>query len=136
VASPGRRAFPEIKREGPLTLSREAADARALDACTRDDRLRLIGEAVVSSSPAVPETLTERVVAIGAIRAGSAEGEVMFEGIVDAGRTMRFARPRIWIRLGAAANVDVTVNGARATDLPGGTVDLIATRAGIAPQTA
>jgi hypothetical protein len=70
------------------------------------------------------------------IHAGSADGEVLFEGILENGRTVRFARDRIWIRLGAAANVDVSVNGKRAGDLPGGTVDLVATKAGIAPQTA
>jgi hypothetical protein len=68
------------------------------------------------------------------IRVGSADGEVLFEGILDSGRTVRLTRSRIWIRLGAAANVDVSVNGKRARGLPGGTVDLLATRTGIAPQ--
>jgi len=70
------------------------------------------------------------------IRAGSADGEVLFEGILESGRTLRLKRNRLWLRLGAAANVDVSVNGKRARDLPGGTVDLLATRTGVAPSTA
>jgi len=66
------------------------------------------------------------------VRADSATGKVLYEGIVDSGRTIRLTGSRLWVRLGAAANVNVTVNGKPARRLPGGTVDLVATRTGVA----
>jgi hypothetical protein len=59
------------------------------------------------------------------VRAGSAAGEILFGGILKQDRSLDFARPRLWLRLGAASNVDLRVNGARpALDLYG-TVDVV-----------
>jgi hypothetical protein len=58
------------------------------------------------------------------VRAGSPTGELLYAGTLAAGNTLRFNRERLWLRLGAAANVDVTVNG-RPSTVPPGTVELV-----------
>jgi hypothetical protein len=58
------------------------------------------------------------------VRAGSASGNVLYAGTLEGGSTLRFNRPRLWLRLGAASNVDVVVNG-RAAEVPSGTVELL-----------
>jgi hypothetical protein len=57
------------------------------------------------------------------VRAGSAAGEALYAGTLTTGRTLRFKRPRLWLRLGAASNVDIVVNG-RPSSVPPGTVEL------------
>lgn len=56
-------------------------------------------------------------------RAGSATGEALYAGTLTTGRSLRFQRPRLWLRLGAASNVDIVVNG-RPLSVPPGTVEL------------
>lgn len=96
------------------------------------------------SRPAAPATAAAAKLVLTAargscrvsIRRGSETGKVLFDGVLDGGRTIRLQGGRLWVRLGAAANVDLRVNGKRVRGLPGGTVDLIATRTGIASSTA
>lgn len=57
------------------------------------------------------------------VRAGSAAGEALYAGTLTTGRSLRFKRPRLWLRLGAASNVDIVVNG-RPSSVPPGTVEL------------
>jgi Domain of unknown function (DUF4115) len=57
------------------------------------------------------------------VRAGSATGEVLYAGTLANGSSLKFARPKLWLRLGAASNVDVVVNGEPST-VPPGTVEL------------
>ncbi len=57
------------------------------------------------------------------VRAGSPTGESLYSGTLPTGRTLRFYRPRLWLRLGAASNVDIMVNG-RPSAVPPGTVEL------------
>jgi hypothetical protein len=64
------------------------------------------------------------------IRADSADGEVLYEGTLVSGRTIRFERERLWVRMGAAANLDLTLNRKRVA-LPAGTVDVVATPTGV-----
>ena len=59
-----------------------------------------------------------------AVRRGSAEGIVLFEGVLEQGDSIRFRERRVWVRLGAAAYVDVAVNG-RELPTVAGTVDLV-----------
>jgi uncharacterized iron-regulated membrane protein len=56
-------------------------------------------------------------------RAGSATGKALYSGTLASGSTLRFNRPKLWIRLGAASNVDIMVNG-RPSSVPTGTVEL------------
>ena len=56
------------------------------------------------------------------VRAGSPTGPSLYSGTLASGDTLRFNRPRLWLRLGAASNVDNMVNGRPTTD-PFGTVE-------------
>ena len=58
------------------------------------------------------------------VRAGSSAGDTLYAGTLASGSSLRFNRPRIWLRLGAASNVDVQVNG-RPSTVPHGTVELL-----------
>ena len=62
-----------------------------------------------------------------AVRVDSEDGESLFEGVLAQGRSIRRFRPRLWIRLGAAENVDLTLNGQPVERLQAGPLDLIAT---------
>lgn len=57
------------------------------------------------------------------VRAGSRTGGVLYAGTLASGSSLKFNRPKLWLRLGAASNVDVVVNGEPST-VPPGTVEL------------
>lgn len=52
------------------------------------------------------------------VRLGSASGPVVYEGILERGRSASFAARRLWFRFAVGDHLDVTVNGKRATGLP------------------
>jgi hypothetical protein len=58
------------------------------------------------------------------VRAGSSSGIVLYAATLATGDTLRFSRNRLWLRLGAASNVDVILDGRPAT-IPPGTVELL-----------
>jgi hypothetical protein len=58
------------------------------------------------------------------VRAGSPSGALLYAGTLVSGKTLRFNREKLWLRLGAASNVDVVVNG-RPSIVPPGTVELL-----------
>ena len=62
-----------------------------------------------------------------AVRVDSEDGESLYEGVLAQGRSIRRFSPRLWIRLGAAENVDLTLNGQPVERLQAGPLDLIAT---------
>jgi Domain of unknown function (DUF4115) len=66
-------------------------------------------------------------------RRDSAEGPLLYEGTLLSGRSLRLDGARLWLRFGAASNVDVTLNGKRISALPTGTGDIVATAKGIQP---
>lgn len=68
------------------------------------------------------------------VRVGSRDGEVLFEGLLGQGQTVRFARPRLWIRMGAPWNLEARLNGRRLRGLPPATGNVVVTRAGITPS--
>jgi cytoskeleton protein RodZ len=51
------------------------------------------------------------------IRAGSVSGNLLYQGTLEQGQSLRFARKRLWMIVGAGGNLDATVNGRR-IDLP------------------
>jgi hypothetical protein len=55
---------------------------------------------------------------------GSQSGPVLLERVVGQGETVTLDAPRVWLELGAAGNVDVSVNG-RARKITAGTTDLV-----------
>jgi Domain of unknown function (DUF4115) len=62
------------------------------------------------------------------VRRGSALGTLIYEAVLSRGQTARFSSGVVWFRFGAAANVDVQVNGKPVARLPSGTVDVVLPR--------
>jgi len=56
--------------------------------------------------------------------AGSAAGPVLIERVVRSGEQVTLRARRIWLELGAAGNVDITLNG-KARAIPSGTTNLV-----------
>jgi uncharacterized protein DUF4115 len=61
------------------------------------------------------------------VHADSEEGESLYDGVLAQGRSVSLFGPRLWIRLGAAENVDLTLDGRPVERLPAGSLDLLAT---------
>ena len=70
------------------------------------------------------------------IHASSAQGDVLYEGVLTRGDARTFTGKKLWVRLGAAENLDVTLNGRRVDNLPQGTADVLVTSRGIQPAIA
>lgn len=62
------------------------------------------------------------------VHADSEDGEILYDAVLAQGRTVSLFGARLWIRLGAAENVDLTLNGRPVERLPAGPLDLVATR--------
>lgn len=60
-------------------------------------------------------------------RNGSSTGPVLYEGLLQQGASTRLKAKRLWLSLGAAANVDVVIDG-KPEELPGGTVEVVVPR--------
>jgi hypothetical protein len=58
------------------------------------------------------------------VRRGSATGPTVFEGVLRHGRTFVSEGKAFWLRLGAASNLVVSVNGRRVAGLSG-TIDVL-----------
>lgn len=65
------------------------------------------------------------------VRKGSAQGPVLYQGTVASGDTVRFSGKRIWLRMGAASNLDAILNGEPVRDFAQGTVDMLASAKGL-----
>jgi DivIVA protein/Domain of unknown function (DUF4115) len=65
------------------------------------------------------------------VRAGSKTGDVLYEGTLATGKTLRFVQKRLWLRVGAPANLDVKLNGAPAKGFPRLTADVVVTPRGL-----
>jgi cytoskeleton protein RodZ len=63
----------------------------------------------------------------------SATGPLLFQGTLESGRELRLAGRRIWLRLGAASNVSLALNGRSTPTELFGTVDVLVTPQGIQP---
>jgi hypothetical protein len=57
-------------------------------------------------------------------RDSSPTGPVLYEGLLQQGSSRRLRAKRLWLSLGAAANVDVVIDG-KPEELPGGTVEVV-----------
>jgi hypothetical protein len=61
------------------------------------------------------------------VHADSELGEILYDGVLAQGRSVSLFGPRLWIRLGAAENVDLTLDGRPVERLPAGQLELVAT---------
>jgi Domain of unknown function (DUF4115) len=57
-------------------------------------------------------------------RDGSSTGPVLYQGLLQQGSSRRLKAKRLWLSLGAAANVDLVIDG-KPEELPGGTVEVV-----------
>jgi Domain of unknown function (DUF4115) len=57
-------------------------------------------------------------------RDSSSAGPVLYEGLLQEGSSTRLKAKRLWLSLGAAANVDLLIDG-KPEELPGGTVEVV-----------
>ena len=64
------------------------------------------------------------------VRAGSATGKVLFQNTLAAGRRLRFARKRLWVRVGAPWNLTLNAAGKRLAVPLQTTGDMLVTAAG------
>ena len=66
------------------------------------------------------------------VRAGSANGRLIYEGTVQQGQTQRFARwTRLWLELGAPSNLNAHLNGRSVKDFPQQSSIVIVTAKGV-----
>ena len=70
------------------------------------------------------------------VHTGALDGEVLYEGTLTSGKSITVKGARIAIQFGAAANVDLTLNGKKVAALPSGTADVVVTPAGVRAGTA
>ncbi len=68
------------------------------------------------------------------VRADSAVGPVLYEATLEAGGILRYtlapSRPRLWLRIGAPWNLELSLNGHAATALPHGPGNVLVDRNG------
>jgi hypothetical protein len=116
------------------------ADASPATTTRAEEPVARVASRRVTSRPAPAEgTILLLKAARGdcwvSVRAGTPDGEVLYEGTLTSGRTIRLTGARLWVRLGAAPNLDLTLNGKKVPALAAATVDLVATPKGIRPAT-
>lgn len=66
------------------------------------------------------------------IRAGSANGDVLYSGILPQGNAKRFRRTQVWASFGAASNLTARLNG-KPLQLPPGTYSALVSTSGLQP---
>jgi hypothetical protein len=91
-------------------------------------------------SPAVRPTLAGLVLRASrgdcwlSVRAGSATGPLLYEGILLHGHSLRFLRKWLWMRIGDPSALTARLNGAIVTNLPAQTGNVLVTPSGVHPQ--
>src|SRR5262245_26484423 len=100
------------------------------------------GERTTATETAVPEPAHARNrvrLTLGATadswieaRSGSADGDVLYSGIIPQGSVKRFSSWRVWVRFGAAANLTARLNGG-SLQLPPGTYSAFVGARGLRP---
>jgi cytoskeletal protein RodZ len=58
------------------------------------------------------------------VRAGTQAGQTLYEGVLAQGDELRFKQRKLWLRLGAASNLEISVDG-KPAEVPAGTVDVV-----------
>jgi cytoskeleton protein RodZ len=67
------------------------------------------------------------------VRVGSRDGPVLYEGLLARGRTLRFHRQGLWLRVGAPWNLDVLLDGRLLHGLPQQTGNAVLTGSALQP---
>jgi hypothetical protein len=91
-------------------------------------------------SPPVRPTLSGLVLTASrgdcwlSVRAGSASGRLLYEGILVQGHSLRFLRRWLWMRIGDPSALTARLNGAVVANLPAQTGNVLVTPHGVQPQ--
>jgi hypothetical protein len=85
---------------------------------------------VPAAAPSQPAKLVLRAVDGDCwlqVRQGSSTGKILYDGFLTKGSAERFVGTRLWLRVGAPANLAVRLNGRPADGFPLGTADVVVT---------
>jgi uncharacterized protein DUF4115 len=119
----------ELEQVRPTTTPEREPAAQPRDRTATIAERRTAAPAAERRQPGRPLLRFELAAVRGdcwmSVRRGSAEGEVLYEGLLASGETLRFTARRLWLRLGAASNIELRVNGRVVEGVPAGTVDLV-----------
>ena len=101
----------------------QADDRRVSEQIARRRRVRGAAGSRAPSAPSLVLTASRGDCWVE-VKSGSSTGKTLYAGTLASGSSLRFNRPKIWLRLGAASNVDIEING-RHSAIPPGTVELV-----------
>jgi hypothetical protein len=94
----------------------------------------------VTAPAAQPRPRLARLVLVAArgncwllVRDGSEAGPILYQGVLSQGKSLRFARRHLWIRVGAPWNLDARLNGTTIATLRPDTGNLLVTSTGVQP---
>lgn len=65
------------------------------------------------------------------VRAGSAEGKVLYEGFIPKGSSQQFVGRRLWIRMGSPSTLSARLDGKPLSNLPAGVANVLVTPRGL-----
>jgi Domain of unknown function (DUF4115) len=121
-ARPTSASEPAVPRRRPVSSAASRPEARATPTNT------------TSAKPA----REIRVVAARGdcwleIRRGASDGESLYYGLLEHGRSIVLPGTSVWVRAGAGENIDLTVGG-RALEPPSGLTQFRATSQGLTPE--
>ena len=88
---------------------------------------------VASGRPAALELVAQKGSVWLSVRAGSASGKVLFQNTLPSGHHLRFARRRLWVRVGAPWNLGLAAAGHKLAVPLRATGDMLVTAAGARP---
>ena len=114
-----------------VTASTQPAESTAPQTTTAPDTTKSATGAAAASRTA-RLTLTAIADTWVEIRSGSADGEVLYSGVLPQGAEERFRRAHLWASFGAAANLTAHLNG-RPLNLPPGTYTALVGAHGLKP---
>jgi cytoskeletal protein RodZ len=121
----------------PVTTAAATKEAAAPVPETTTAPETTAGETTVAPEPAriasgVSLTLSATADTWVEIRSGSADGDVLYSGILPQGSVKRFRSTQLWASLGAASNLTARLNG-KPLHLPPGTYSALVGARGLRP---
>jgi cytoskeleton protein RodZ len=129
-----------------FTLSNDGSSNGAADLTDRRASTHMTGSSAqgeTNASTQQKQPTTARLVLTAArgscwveVRRNAADGELLFAGTIERGKSMRFTGKRLWLIFGSAPsdNLNVRLNGQRVSDFPAGEPVVIASARGIRAQ--
>jgi hypothetical protein len=121
-----RESQPSTQRGSAPSTPAETGETAGVVAGTTVER----APRTASSQPVSLELVAARGDSWLEVYVGSANGDTLFLDTLAEGDRERFREKRLWLRFGAAQNVDATLNG-EPVELPDGIAEVVVTADGI-----